>query len=72
MSAGATTTAAPPQAASAPAPQAPVGEFRPPQRGSRAGIGGIATRSWAPIALSFGSAVIVAIVLLIYFAEGWH
>jgi pSer/pThr/pTyr-binding forkhead associated (FHA) protein len=52
-----------------PAPQAPVGEFRPPQRAYSRGL---ATRSWVPVALSFGTAIIVAIVLLIYFAEGWR
>jgi pSer/pThr/pTyr-binding forkhead associated (FHA) protein len=63
------TAPPPPAAAASPAPQAPVGEFRPPQR---AYTRGLATRSWVPVALSFGTAIIVAIVLLIYFAEGWR
>jgi len=56
------------QAPASPAPQAPsgpVGEFRPPQRARR---GGIATRSWVAVALSFGTALAVAIALIIFFA----
>jgi hypothetical protein len=51
--------------ARAPTPQTPVGEFRPPQRAHGSGI---ATRSWVPVALSFGTAIAVAIVLVIFFA----
>jgi hypothetical protein len=42
-----------------------VGEFRPPQRAHR---GGIATRSWLAVALSFGTAIAVAVALVIFFA----
>jgi FHA domain len=63
--------ARPPQPQGAPAPQGgpapsgPVGEFRPPERAHR---GGIATRSWVAVALSFGTALAVAIALVIFFA----
>ncbi len=67
------SNAAPPRSApapsapapSAPTPQTPTGEFRPPQRAHRSGI---ATRSWVPIALSFGTALAVAIALIVFFA----
>jgi pSer/pThr/pTyr-binding forkhead associated (FHA) protein len=51
--------------ASGPTPSAPLGEFRPPQRSHH---GGIATRSWVAVALSFGTAIAVAIALIIFFA----
>jgi pSer/pThr/pTyr-binding forkhead associated (FHA) protein len=57
--------AAAPASRSGPTPSAPVGEFRPPQRAHR---GGIATRSWVAVALSFGTALAVAIALVIFFA----
>lgn len=61
--------AAPPAAAPGgqrgPAPSAPVGEFRPPQRPH---TGGIATRSWVAVVLSFGTALAVAIALVVFFA----
>jgi pSer/pThr/pTyr-binding forkhead associated (FHA) protein len=43
-----------------------VGTFRPPsiRRG-----GGLASRSWVPVALSFGTAILTAIALVIYFAQ---
>lgn len=43
-----------------------VGTFKPPsvRRG-----GGLASRSWLPVALSFGTAILVAIALVIYFAQ---
>jgi hypothetical protein len=72
VSAGATSTPAaspspaPPSAGRGPStPSAPIGEFRPPQRAHR---GGIATRSWLAVALSFGTAIAVAIALIIFFA----
>jgi pSer/pThr/pTyr-binding forkhead associated (FHA) protein len=64
VSAGATSTAAP-SAPAAPPPQTPIAEFRPPQRAHR---GGIATRSWLAVALSFGTAIAVAVALVIFFA----
>jgi hypothetical protein len=57
--------ARPPQPQGGATPSAPVGDFRPPQRPHR---GGIATRSWLAVALSFGTAIAVAIALIIVFA----
>jgi len=63
--AGATATATPPAPA---APVAPVvGEFRPPEPSRRQP--GLASRSWVPVALSFGTVIIVAIALVIYFSQ---
>jgi pSer/pThr/pTyr-binding forkhead associated (FHA) protein len=43
----------------------PMGEFRPPtRRRSR----GLASRSWVPVVLSFGTVVLTAVALVIYFA----
>jgi hypothetical protein len=56
--------AAPPQARSA--PSQPIGEFRPPSHRSQRGL---ASRSWVPVALSFGTALLVAIALVIYFSQ---
>jgi pSer/pThr/pTyr-binding forkhead associated (FHA) protein len=81
-SAGAAAAAAPvaePSPAALPAHAAPssstpapallpeqIGAFRPPaiRRG-----GGLASRSWVPVALSFGTAILTAIALVIYFAQ---
>ncbi len=63
-------TAAPAVAPPAPAPAAPVqavGDFRPPQRSRKQP--GLASRSWVPVALSFGTVIIVAIALVIYFSQ---
>jgi len=63
-------TAAPAAAPLAPAPAAPVqavGEFRPPQRSRKQP--GLASRSWVPVVLSFGTVIIVAIALVIYFSQ---
>lgn len=50
-----------------PAAVAPdVGDFRLPAR--KRG-GGLASRSWVPVVLSFGTVVLVAIALVIYFAS---
>ena len=65
----AAATAAPAAAAPA-APAAPlqvVGEFRPPERSRKQP--GLASRSWVPVALSFGTVIIVAIALVIYFSQ---
>ena len=56
-----------PPAAAAPAeqPRQPVGDFQPPvRRRSR----GLASRSWVPVALSFGTVILTAVALVIYFA----
>lgn len=45
---------------------ASVGEFRPP---SRPGGRGLASRSWLPVVLSYGTVVLVAVALVIYFAS---
>ena len=63
-------TVAPAAAPPAPAPAAPVqavGDFRPPQRSRKQP--GLASRSWVPVALSFGTVIIVAIALVIYFSQ---
>ena len=57
---------APPAAAPA-APLQAVGEFRPPERSRRQP--GLASRSWVPVALSFGTVIVVAIALVIYFSQ---
>jgi pSer/pThr/pTyr-binding forkhead associated (FHA) protein len=43
-----------------------LGVFKPPavRRG-----GGLASRSWIPVALSYGSAILTAVALVIYFAQ---
>jgi FHA domain len=48
------------------APAQPVGEFRPPQHRHQRGL---ASRSWVPVALSFGTVMLVAIALVIYFSQ---
>jgi ABC transport system ATP-binding/permease protein len=76
---GANTAVGSPQAAaggatappsSAPITQAqptqPIAPFHPPQQRHQRGL---ASRSWLPVALSFGSVIIVAIALVIYFSQ---
>lgn len=59
-------SAAPPRGAPRPqTPSGPVGEFRPPRHTRSTGL---ATRSWVPVALSFGTVILVAIALVLYFA----
>jgi len=63
-------SATPITATAAPAPAAPVqavGDFRPPERTRKQP--GLASRSWVPVALSFGTVIIVAIALVIYFSQ---
>jgi ABC transport system ATP-binding/permease protein len=62
----ATATLASQPAAPPPAPLQAVGEFRPPQHRRQKGL---ASRSWLPVALSFGTVVLVAIALVIYFSQ---
>jgi ABC transport system ATP-binding/permease protein len=64
VTATATATAAP---AAPAAPLQAVGEFRPPERSRKQP--GLASRSWVPVALSFGTVIIVAIALVIYFSQ---
>ncbi len=59
--------AAAPAVAAPAAPVQAVGEFRPPERSRRQP--GLASRSWVPVALSFGTVIIVAIALVIYFSQ---
>lgn len=47
------------------APSGPVGEFRPPSGRHKSGL---ASRSWVPVALSFGTVILTAIALVIYFS----
>jgi pSer/pThr/pTyr-binding forkhead associated (FHA) protein len=56
---------APAPAGAAPAAQlAAVGAFSPPQ----ARRGGLASRSWVPVVLSYGSVILAAAALIVYFA----
>jgi ABC transport system ATP-binding/permease protein len=61
--------AAPPPAAPPPAlpqvPAAPLGVFHPPEQRRQRGL---ASRSWIPVALSFGTVILTAVALVIYFA----
>jgi hypothetical protein len=63
---GSRQPASPPAAAALPqAPSGPLTEFRPPERPHQRGL---ATRSWIPVVLSFGTVILTAIALVIYFA----
>ncbi len=55
----------PPGGVASPGPVRPVGEFRPPVRQRRSGL---ASRSWVPVVLSFGTVIVTAIALVVYFA----
>jgi pSer/pThr/pTyr-binding forkhead associated (FHA) protein len=48
------------------APTQPVAPFHPPHVNRQRGL---ASRSWLPVALSFGTVIIVAIALVIYFSQ---
>jgi pSer/pThr/pTyr-binding forkhead associated (FHA) protein len=47
-------------------PTQPVTPFHPPSQPRQKGL---ASRSWVPVALSFGSVIIVAIALVVYFSQ---
>jgi ABC transport system ATP-binding/permease protein len=47
-------------------PTQPITPFHPPSQPRQRGL---ASRSWVPVALSFGSVIIVAIALVIYFSQ---
>jgi ABC transport system ATP-binding/permease protein len=49
-----------------PQPTQPIAPFHPPTQRRQKGL---ASRSWLPVALSFGTVVIVAIALVIYFSQ---
>jgi hypothetical protein len=57
------TSAAPAQPT--PPPAGPIGEFRPPEK--RRPQRGLASRSWVPVALSFGTVLVTAVLLVLYF-----
>jgi ABC transport system ATP-binding/permease protein len=47
-------------------PTQPIAPFHPPTQRRQKGI---ASRSWLPVALSFGTVIVVAIALVIYFSQ---
>jgi pSer/pThr/pTyr-binding forkhead associated (FHA) protein len=57
---------APPTAVSQPKPAQPLAPFSPPAK--RSPQRGLASRSWVPVALSYGSVILTAIGLVLYFA----
>ena len=59
--------AAPPDAAAPSPPGQAVGDFRPPEPSRKQP--GLASRSWVPVVLSFGTVILVAIALVIYFSQ---
>lgn len=70
--AGATATTAgaaapaPPTAVSPPKRSEPLAPFNPPEK--RSPQRGLASRSWVPVALSYGTVIVTAIALVLYFA----
>jgi Inner membrane component of T3SS, cytoplasmic domain len=63
----AASTVAPPAAAAPSPPGQAVGDFRPPEPSRKQP--GLASRSWVPVVLSFGTVIVVAIALVIYFSQ---
>ncbi|MGZ4182191.1 MAG: FHA domain-containing protein [Solirubrobacteraceae bacterium] len=59
-------TSAPPTAVSQPKPAQPLAPFNPPEK--RTPQRGLASRSWLPVVLSYGSVILTAIALVLYFA----
>ena len=64
--AAAASAAAPPTAVSAPKPAQPLAPFAPPEK--RSPQRGLASRSWVPVVLSYGTVILTAIALVLYFA----
>ena len=64
--AAAAGTSAPPTAVSQPKPAQPLAPFNPPEK--RTPQRGLASRSWLPVVLSYGSVILTAIGLVLYFA----
>ena len=64
--AAAASAPAPPTAVSPPKPAQPLAPFAPPEK--RSPQRGLASRSWVPVALSYGSVILTAIALVLYFA----
>jgi ABC transport system ATP-binding/permease protein len=54
------------QPAAQPQPTQPLAPFHPPTQRRQKGL---ASRSWLPVALSFGTVIVVAIALVIYFSQ---
>jgi pSer/pThr/pTyr-binding forkhead associated (FHA) protein len=57
---------APPTAVTQPKPAQPLAPFTPPEK--RRPQRGLASRSWVPVVLSYGSVILTAIGLVLYFA----
>lgn len=60
-----TTASAAPTAVAPPKPAQPLAPFHPPEHRRPRGL---ASRSWVPVALSYGSVILTAIALVLYFA----
>ena len=60
------TAPAPPTAVSPPKRAEALSPFNPPEK--RSPQRGLASRSWVPVALSYGSVIVTAIALVLYFA----
>jgi pSer/pThr/pTyr-binding forkhead associated (FHA) protein len=66
VGAAAASAPAPPTAVSPAKPAQPLPPFTPPEK--RSPQRGIASRSWVPVVLSYGSVILTAIALVLYFA----
>ena len=64
--AAAASAPASPTAVSPPKPAQPLAPFNPPEK--RSPQRGLASRSWVPVVLSYGSVILTAIALVLYFA----
>jgi pSer/pThr/pTyr-binding forkhead associated (FHA) protein len=64
--AAAASSPSPPTAVSPPKPAQPLAPFAPPEK--RSPQRGLASRSWVPVALSYGTVIVTAIALVLYFA----
>jgi pSer/pThr/pTyr-binding forkhead associated (FHA) protein len=63
---GGAAASAPATAVSPPKRSEPLAPFNPPEK--RSPQRGLASRSWLPVALSYGSVILTAIALVLYFA----
>jgi pSer/pThr/pTyr-binding forkhead associated (FHA) protein len=66
VGAAAVSAFAPPTAVSPSKPAQPLAPFTPPEK--RSPQRGLASRSWLPVVLSYGSVILTAIALVLYFA----
>jgi pSer/pThr/pTyr-binding forkhead associated (FHA) protein len=64
--AAAASSPAPPTAVSPPKRAEALAPFNPPEK--RSPQRGLASRSWAPVVLSYGTVIVTAIALVLYFA----